>query len=162
MPSQGANGQVLELSGELAKPFEGLHKLINGLVHPYHDPVGFPTQGYGHLLSRQAWAPLHGWVPQTPEDCVMWLEQDMGRALQSELRLCDVELSIEQAAALTDFTYNCGAGNLQVSTLRRLVNRGEFDDAAGEFRKWVYAGGVKLAGLVRRRAAECDLWLSGT
>ncbi len=155
------NEVVLERAGELAKPFEGLHKLLNGWVHPYHDPVGFPTQGYGRLLSRKAWAPLNAWPRRTPEDCLMWLEEDMGRALQSVLRLARVDLSVEQAAALTDFTYNCGGGNLQVSTLLRMVNREEFDDAAGEFGKWVYAGGVKLAGLVRRRAAERDLWLSG-
>jgi lysozyme len=154
------NEEVLDLAGELAKPFEGLHKLINGLVHPYHDPVGFPTQGYGHLLSRQVWAPLDQWPPQTPEDSLMWLEQDMSRALQSVLRLVKVELAVEQAAALCDFTYNCGGGNLQVSTLLRLVNREEFEAAADEFPKWVYARGVRLRGLVRRRAAERDLWLS--
>lgn len=154
------NEEVLDLASELAKPFEGLHKLINGLVHPYHDPVGFPTQGYGHLLSRKAWALLEQWPVQTPEDSIMWLEQDMTRALQSVLRLVTVELEVAQAAALTDFTYNCGGGNLQVSTLLRLVNREEFERAADEFPKWVYAGSVRLAGLVRRRAAERDLWLS--
>lgn len=155
------NEAVLAAAGELAKPFEGLHKLINGLVHPYHDPVGFPTQGYGRLLSREAFAPLDKWPAQTPEDSLMWLEDDMGRALRSVLRLVTVELEVAQAAALTDFVYNCGGGNLQVSTLLRLVNRGEFERAADEFPKWVYAGGVRFAGLVRRRAAERYLWLSG-
>jgi len=34
------------------------------------------------------------------------------------------------------------------------VNAEEWDDAAEEFGKWVWGGGRKLPGLVRRRAAE--------
>ena len=34
------------------------------------------------------------------------------------------------------------------------MNAEEWDDAAEEFGKWVWGGGRKLPGLVRRRAAE--------
>jgi lysozyme len=34
-------------------------------------------------------------------------------------------------------------------------------DVANEFNKWVYAGGKVLPGLVRRRAAEKALFLTG-
>jgi lysozyme len=61
-------------------------------------------------------------------------------------------------AACTSFAYNLGVGRYQSSTLRRLVNLEEWDDAAEQFQRWVYAGGQKLTGLVRRRAAEAKLF----
>jgi lysozyme len=62
--------------------------------------------------------------------------------------------------ALVSFTFNFGAGNLQASRLRRAVNRGEHERAPGELARWVYGGGRRLAGLVRRRKAEAVLYRS--
>ena len=59
-----------------------------------------------------------------------------------------------QYDALVSFTFNLGSGALQRSTLRRKVNREEHNDVPAEFVRWVYAGGRKLVGLVRRRNAE--------
>ena len=60
--------------------------------------------------------------------------------------------------ALRSFAFNLGAGALQRSTLRRKVNREEHDAVPTEFRRWVWAGGRKLKGLVRRREAEPALY----
>ena len=47
---------------DLAAPFEGLR------LEAYHDPVGYPTQGYGRLLSRKPWEDrVDGW-PDIDED----------------------------------------------------------------------------------------------
>jgi len=62
--------------------------------------------------------------------------------------------------ALADFAYNCGIGAYQTSTLRRYVNQCRWTDASNEFGKWVFAHGVRLNGLVRRRAAERALFLT--
>jgi lysozyme len=164
--------EILELAFKLAKPFEGL------ILNAYYDPVGYPTQGYGRLLSREVWGPLRRPPKNNSErvtaqrwlenkyptiDLVTadeWLKQDMMKAVRATLRLCPGAENVRQIAALADFTFNCGAGNLEASTLRRKVNRGEFEDASNEFLKWVFARGVKLPGLVRRRVAERDLFLS--
>ncbi len=53
-----------------------------------------------------------------------------------------------------------GAGALQRSTLRRKVNREEHAEVPAEFMKWVWAGGRKLKGLVKRRRAESELYLN--
>lgn len=53
---------------------------------------------------------------------------------------------------------NLGAGALQRSTLRRKVNRGEHSLVPREFRRWVWAGGRRLRGLIRRREAEVGLY----
>lgn len=164
--------EILKLAAQVAKPFEGL------FLRPYYDPVGYPTQGYGRLLSRQVWGPLG----KTPKDVFeketalewlyrrypdidetmaeKWLEEDMVKAVRAAIRLCPGAERPTQLAALADFAFNCGAGNLEMSTLRTRVNRGDFSGAAEEFGRWVYARGVKLPGLVRRRVAERNLFLS--
>ena len=60
--------------------------------------------------------------------------------------------------ALCSFAFNLGAGALQRSTLRRKVNREEHAAVPHEFRRWVWAGGRKLKGLIRRREAEAVLY----
>ena len=59
-----------------------------------------------------------------------------------------------QFDALVSFTFNLGSGALQRSTLRRKVNREEHDEVPEQFMRWVWAGGRRLRGLVRRREAE--------
>lgn len=149
-------GNILELAAEIvtspwADSFEG---------DAYHDPVGYATIGYGHLLSRKPWVELDQFEPITEADGLALLIKDMDRALMSVLRLIEHPLEDQQYAALVDFAFNCGSGNLQASTLRRVINRGELGEAPRQFRRWVHARGVKLAGLVRRREAEVEMWLS--
>ena len=153
-PSLEPKLQALELASKLAKPFEGLS------LTAYHDPVGYPTQGYGRLLSRTPWQDLSQWPAITELQAEHWLQQDMQTAFRAVLQLCPGAETAPQQAALVDFTFNCGAGNLQASTLRRKVNRQDYAGAAEEFHKWVYARGVKLPGLVRRRHAESQLFLT--
>lgn len=146
--------RILELAAELAIPFEGLH------LEPYRDPVGYPTIGYGHLLSRDRSRPLSDWPAIDQARAEELLELDLRRALRAVRNLITYPLSDSRQAALVDFTFNLGSGNLQVSTLRRVINRGELAAAPGQFLRWVYADGLKLPGLVRRRQAEVDLWNS--
>jgi len=148
-----AEATSLELAAEIAKPFEGLRLVA------YHDPVGYPTIGYGHLLSREPWADLSRWPDIDEDEAERLLQADMATALASVRRLITVPISDAQEAALADFAFNCGSANLQASTLRRVINRGEFDAAPAQFMRWVYARSIKLPGLVRRRAAEVDMWL---
>lgn len=139
----------------LVREFEGCH------LAPYHDPVGFPTIGWGRLLSREKWADLSQWTPISQDEADAMLVQNLERHARAVRRLCPVELSEGQFAALIDFAYNLGAGNLQASTLRRCVNRCDHEGAARQFGRWVFAGGVKLPGLVRRRAQEAAVYLAG-
>ena len=88
------------------------------------------------------------------------LHEDMAQALMSVWRLIKVPLNDNQEAALADFTFNCGSGNLQTSTLRRVINRGAFDETPQQFMRWVYARGRKLNGLIRRRTAEAELFMA--
>ena len=57
--------------------------------------------------------------------------------------------------ALVSFTYNCGAGNL-----RKLVKDRTHAQIADAMLLYVKAGGLTLQGLVRRRKAERELFLT--
>ena len=88
------------------------------------------------------------------------LKRDLERYERGVHRLCPVPLSQGQYDALVSFFFILGAGALQSSTLRRKIMREDYEGAADEFPRWVFAAGRRLAGLVRRREAERALFLS--
>lgn len=94
----------------------------------------------------------------TEPDAKILLQEDVGIAERGVLRLISVPLTDGQFGALVSFTFNLGAGSLQHSTLRSKVNRQEHEEVPVEFMKWVWGGGRKLAGLIKRRGEESILY----
>ena len=86
------------------------------------------------------------------------LKRDLERFARGVSRPCPVLLTQSQYDALVSFSFNTGSKS--VSTLRKKVLRGDFEGAADEFPRWVFAAGRRLAGLVRRQEAERALFLS--
>ncbi len=120
----------------------------------YLDPVGIPTVCYGHTTTAAL-----GQV-KTDTECEALLAEDLGQALAA----VDIQLpGLPPAtrAALGSFVYNVGPGAFQRSTLVRKARAGDLVGACNELPRWVYAGGRKLNGLVRRREAERQLCLEG-
>ena len=72
--------------------------------------------------------------------------------------LIDVPLEQNQFDALVAWTYNLGTTNLKTSTLRKVLNKGAYDDVAEQIKRWNKANGKVLKGLVRRRNAEAELF----
>lgn len=143
------------LSGEgrvLIRHFEGLR------LSPYHDDAGYPTIGYGHLLSKEKLADLSLWpslLDVTDADDL--LKTDVKLFEHAVARLISVPLSQGQFDALVSFSFNLGIGALKMSTLRHVLNQGHYYQVPHELRRWVFAGGQKLRGLVRRREAEVTI-----
>ena len=135
---------------DLIKQFEGFSPTI------YICPAGYPTIGYGHVVKTQEREQFAGGI--TTEQAEALLRKDVQTAERAVLRLITVPLTDGQFDAVVSFTFNLGAGALQRSTLRRKVNRGDHAAVPAEFRQWVWAGGRKLEGLVRRRVAEAVLY----
>jgi lysozyme len=75
-------------------------------------------------------------------------------------RAVTVPLTNNQFSALVSFAFNVGLGAFRGSTLLRVLNRGNYQEAANQLLRWDKAGGRKLAGLTRRRKAERKLFLS--
>jgi lysozyme len=89
------------------------------------------------------------------------LAQDLAKFERGVARLCPSSVSNQgQFDALVSFAFNVGLGNLQRSSLRMKINRGDLEDAAEEFMKWTKAAGRVLPGLVKRRNDERALFLS--
>lgn len=88
------------------------------------------------------------------------LDFDLARFERGVVRLCPSSvLNQDHFDALVSFSFNVGLGNLQNSGLRFKYNRGEYEQAAGEFLKWTKGGGKTLPGLVKRRNDERNLFL---
>ena len=83
-----------------------------------------------------------------------WLGGDVEWAAHAVNMLVDVPLTQAEFDALTDFTFNCGAGRLRDSDVLRLLNAGQPHAAAQALEEYDHAGGKVLAGLLRRRKAE--------
>jgi GH24 family phage-related lysozyme (muramidase) len=137
---------------DVIKRFEGFSPTV------YICPAGYPTIGYGHLVKPHERERFARGI--TAEQAETLLRQDVQTAERAVLRLITVPLTDGQFDALVSFTFNLGAGALQRSTLRRRVNCGDHAAVPAEFGKWVWAGGRKLQGLVRRRGEETSIYTS--
>ena len=154
---------ILMRCANLAKEFEGLHDLKDdGLVYAYHDPVGYPTIGYGHLLSYVKYEDLGKYEPKTLDECLSDLADEMQKSMDLAVKMSPCLIEDEnkyRLIAITDFVFNCGQGNYAMSTLRKRVNELKWLEASNEILKWDKAGGKVLRGLTKRRNEESKLLL---
>lgn len=138
----------------MIKRFEGLH------LKPYLCPAGVATVGFGSTYYLDGRPVTLKDPPITkPTAEIMLLELVKTVYLPAVVKLCPSIDNPDRLAALIDFAFNLGSGNLKASTLRKRVNTGDWDAAGIEIMKWTKAGGKVLKGLVRRREAEKALLL---
>lgn len=144
----------------LIKYFEGLgdgDQATPGL-QPYLCPARVWTIGYGATYGLD-FERITQNTPAIDEfEAGQLLKRDMARSTRAVNRLVVVPIEDNQRGALVSFAFNLGAGALSSSTLLRRVNAYEWDDVPHQFSRWVMAGGQVLAGLIRRRRAEAELW----
>ena len=133
---------------DLIKQFEGLR------LKAYLCAAGVPTIGYGHTRGVSLGMSI------TEEQAEGYLLEDIHEFELAIQRLVYTRLTQNQFDALVSFTFNLGIGSLKTSTLLKKLNAGDIAGAANEFNKWVYAGGKKLKGLIKRRAAERLLFIT--
>lgn len=132
--------------------------------HLYNDAAGHCTIGYGTLVHL---GPICGDPSEsvyaggiTEPEAYRLLEAEVGVVEAKMRRLIKVPLDQSEWDALVDFAYNLGVGQdgLAGSTLLKKLNAGDYDGAAGEFHRWVFADHKKLSGLAVRRATEKALF----
>lgn len=129
--------------------------------HPYNDPAGHCTIGYGTLLhlgncTKRDHTEWKGGVSkQRALEMLKAEADDISKIVRD---MVTVRLNQNQHDALVSFTYNVGAGAFMSSTLLRKLNAGEYSAVPSEMSRWVKAGGITLPGLVRRRKAEANLF----
>jgi len=138
-------------------PSDTCYKLIQSFegceLSAYRDPVGIWTIGFGHTSGVMEGQTV------TLAEAEDLLKQDVKNFSGAVEAWVHVPLSQSQFDALVSFAYNVGTGAFSQSTMLRLLNAGNFAEAANQFPLWVHAGGEVLPGLVRRREAERQLFL---
>jgi len=137
---------------------------------PYRCPAKLWTIGVGHVLyPEQGRLKLEerDAFPLRPEDDRQFSMEEVNGILSADLqrfergveKFCPVPLTQGMFDGLTSFSFNCGLGTLQRSTLRQKLLRGDKEGAAEEFLKYCMAGGKILKGLQNRRIDERALFL---
>lgn len=114
------------------------------------------TIGYGHTENVRRGMKISRY------DAERLLQQDLvefQRALKKHIR---VPLTQNQYDALLSFIFNIGEEQFASSTLLKQLNSGQYDLAANELLRWKYSKKKVLAGLVKRRSQERELFLENS
>lgn len=141
---------------ELIKSFEGCRLTAYDDLQPYKTITdisqvkGTLTIGYGHTLGVKVGQVI------TKDQAENMLKSDLKKYEKYVTDTVKLNLTENQFSALVSFCYNCGVGNL-----RTLVKGRTVDQIANSILLYNKAGGKVLAGLVRRREAERELFLKG-
>lgn len=154
----------------IIKEFEGLHdgdlKKIG--LQPKMDPVGIWTEGWGRAMRDSKGNFLKGpknkilaeqrATIKTLEEAEKALEEDLAPRELAVMRKLKVKVNQNQFDALVSHYYNTGGS----ATLFDLINSNAGKQKIYKWftEKYVTGQGVKLAGLVRRRKAEANLYFS--
>lgn len=134
------------LNTDIEKQFEACE------LTAYPDIGGVWTIGWGHTL---------GVLPGdtcTKAQADIWLLQDLHDALTTVTSAVRVAINDNELSALVSLVFNIGAGAFGGSTLLRKLNAGDDVGASLEFIRWNKVKGKTIAGLLRRRVAETQLF----
>jgi lysozyme len=132
----------------LIKEFEGFRSSA------YLCPGNVWTIGYGHTATAKSGMTI------THKHAQILLKQDLEKFEAAVNRAVKVPLNQNQFDALVSFVFNIGSFAFDKSTLLELLNQEQYELAALQLNRWIYAGKKKLPGLVRRRRAEYRLFTS--
>lgn len=133
-----------------------IRKFESCRLKAYLCPSGIPTIGWGHTAGVKLGDTC------TEEQAKAWLKEDIVNAENLVKKRVKVPVSQNHFDALVSFVFNIRQEkwNEQDCTLLRLLNKGDYEGAAGQFKRWVNGLNPKtgkmepLSGLIRRRAKE--------
>ena len=139
--------KISEKGIALIKEFEGCR------LTAYKCPAGKWTIGWGATGPKI----IEGlkWSQDQADSALMAHVSEFERAVSD---LITVPLTQGQFDALVSFTYNLGPDRLRNSTLRKMLNGGDYAGAAKQFGLWISKGTPAEPGLRRRREAERQLF----
>ena len=146
----------------LIQGFETCSKFsfVDHLYHAYlPTPRDFPTIGWGTTGPD-----IHLGMAWSRAQCDTRFDDDVNSRFTPSLNAMlagGASTSQNQFDALLSFAYNEGAHALQTSTLLKLHRAGQYAEAGAQFPRWNLQAGEVLEGLVRRRAAEQKLYMTG-
>lgn len=141
--------QINQSGLKLLTTFEGCK------LAAYDDGGGVWTIGYGHTKG------VHKGMTITQAQAEHLLQEDLEKFESFVEDAVKVSINDNQFSALVCFCFNVGPGKngFGGSTLLKLLNQGNFQGCANEFRRWNQVNGIPWLGLTRRRLAEQALFL---
>ena len=156
----GPKGLALVKSFEsfVAWPYDDLLPPVKGVYREWKGgPLrGTATIGYGHTDAAKHPLKVQPGIRLTEQEALEILDVDMDECEEAVRRLVKVQITQGMFDALCSFTFNCGPGALQNIAAR--LNRGDYAAARSALGLYIKSKGQTLRGLVRRRAAEIELW----
>lgn len=138
---------------ELLKKHEGFRSSA------YLCPAGVWTIGYGSTFYEDGRKVSPGDKISEEEATRLLIKvaKDFEREILERVK---VPLNSNQLSALVSFVYNIGVGAFSSSTLLRVLNQGNYQEASKQLLRWNKGGGRVLPGLVTRRKEEKQLFES--
>lgn len=128
------------------KEFEGYRDVA------YRDSAGVLTIGFGTTRN------VKEGMTCTEEQAERWLREDLELAERFVSTIPEIDTQ-GKFDAVVDFVYNCGIGAFESSTLlKKIKAHAPTEEIQAQFRRWVYAKGIELPGLVKRRNWEAQRW----
>lgn len=124
----------------------------------YVDPVGIPTVCMGEtdatIVMRKKF---------TEAECTALLGASLQRHMMEVAECVKVPVQPHEAAAIVSWSYNIGPTAACNSTLMAKLNAGDIPDVwCRELRKWTFAKGKQLPGLIKRRESEYKMCMTGS
>lgn len=133
---------------KLIQEFEGLR------LKAYQCSARVWTIGWGHTKTVRPGMEI------TRDEAEALLEEDLVKFERGVYRLLTREPSQNQFDAMVSLAFNIGLGAFSRSSVLRHFNTNNDKAAEKSFHLWRKGGGKVLPGLVRRRAAEAELYAS--
>lgn len=146
--------QINEAGLEIVKHYEGLR------LKSYRDPVGIWTIGYGTTTAAGVGIDVRPNMTITEQEADTYLRRALDKFAGEILPAMKREPTQNQFSAMLSLAYNIGPTAFKKSTCLRRFNAGDIEGAADALTWFNKAGGKVLRGLVRRRAAEHELFLA--
>jgi lysozyme len=138
----------------LIKEFEGCK------LQAYQCSAGVWTIGYGITAAVDVGIKPAKGMTITQDRAEDLLRLGVDKFATTVDALITAKVNANEFGACVSLAYNIGTGAFAKSTVLRELNAGNRDKAAAAFQLWNKAGGVISKGLVRRREAEKQLFLT--
>jgi lysozyme len=138
---------------DLIKSFEGCR------LAAYQDVAGIWTIGYGHIRGVREGMAI------TEEQATQYLQEDLADTESAvDAMTSTAPTTNNEYAAMVSLCFNIGSGNFKTSSVLRFHLARDYTSAADAFLLWdkshVDGQLVEVPGLLRRRQAERDLYLT--
>ena len=154
-----SNDKIVSITNKINSAGLKIVKDSEGLrLKAYLCPSNIWTIGYGSTFYLDGKSVKSGDTLESSEEAEKLLLQTLAVFEKGVEKAVTVPLNSNQFSALVSLAFNIGLGAFRDSTLLKVLNQKNYDEAANQILRWNKGGGRVLPGLVTRRKKEYDLF----